>query len=72
MAALYALGMMSIAWMVVFTVVIAGERLLPRRALVAQAVAGLLVVLGVGIAAWPAAVPALTIPPSARQMTMPM
>jgi hypothetical protein len=69
MAALYALGMMSITWMVVLTVLIVSERLLPRPALAVQAVAGLLVVLGVAMAASPAAVPALTIPPRAHQMT---
>jgi predicted metal-binding membrane protein len=70
MTALYALGMMNITWMVVLTVLIAGERLLPRRALVVHAVAAILVVLGIAIAASPAAVPALTTPSTAHPMSM--
>ncbi len=70
MAALYALGMMSITWMAVVTVLIAGERLLPRRALAVHAVAVVLIVLGVAVAAWPTAVPALTLSRTAHQMTM--
>lgn len=60
MAALYALGMMSIAWMALLTVLIAGERLLPRRTLAVRAVGVVLVMLGLAVAAAPAAVPALT------------
>jgi predicted metal-binding membrane protein len=71
MAALYALGMMSIPWTVTVAVLIVGERLLPPPARVVHAVAAALVVLGVALAAWPAAVPALTIPPGAHPMTMP-
>jgi predicted metal-binding membrane protein len=62
MASLYALGIMSIAWMVVVTVLIAAERLLPRPAFTVPAVGAVLIVLGVAVAAVPAAVPALTIP----------
>ena len=57
MVALYALGMMSIAWMAVLTVLIVGERVLPRPALATTAVAAVLVVLGVAVAAWPADLP---------------
>ncbi len=70
MAALYALGMMNITWTVVLTVLIVGERLLPRPALAARAVAAALIVLGVGVAVAPAAVPTLTIPSQAHPMTM--
>jgi predicted metal-binding membrane protein len=70
MVALYALGMMSIAWMVVLTILIAGERLLPRPAPAVHAVAAVLVVLGIAVAAVPAAVPALRTPSKARPMTM--
>jgi hypothetical protein len=63
--------MMSITWMVTFTVLIISERLLPLPAHVVRALAGALVVLGVALAALPAAVPALTIPPGAHPMTMP-
>lgn len=69
MAALYAIGMMSITWMAMLTVLIVGERLLPHPALAVHAVAAVLVVLGVAMAASPAAVPALTIPPKAHPMT---
>ena len=51
MVALYALGIMSITWMVVLTVLIAGERLAGRPSVAVPAVAAVLVVLGVGIAA---------------------
>jgi predicted metal-binding membrane protein len=72
MAALYALGMMSITWMAMFTVLIVSERLLAHRALAVHAIAAVLVVLGVVLAVSPAAVPALTIPPKAHPMTMGM
>ena len=62
MVALYALGIMSVTWMVVVTVLIAGERLVARPSIAVAAVAAVLVVLGVGIAAAPASVPGLTIP----------
>ncbi len=62
MAALYALGIMSIPWMVVITVLIAAERLLPRPALTVRAVAAVLIALGIAVAAVPGAVPQLTIP----------
>lgn len=64
MVALYALGIMSIAWMVLLTVLIAGERLLPQRSVAVAAVAAVLVALGVGITVSPTSVPALTIPPT--------
>lgn len=70
MAALYALGMMSITWMVLLTVLIVSERLLPHPALAVFAVAAVLVVLGVAMAVSPTVVPALTIPHKARPMTM--
>jgi predicted metal-binding membrane protein len=72
MVALYALGLMSLTWMVVVTVLIAGERLVARTSVVVTAVAVVLVVLGVGIAAAPASVPGLTIPPSVHSPAMSM
>jgi predicted metal-binding membrane protein len=72
MVALYALGIMSITWMVVLTVLIAGERLLTQRSVAVTAVAAVLVVLGVGIAAAPASVPGLTIPPTSHSAAMDM
>jgi hypothetical protein len=72
MVALYALGIMSITWMVLLTVLIVGERLVAQRGLAVPAVAAVLVVLGVGIAAAPASVPALTIPPTGHHAGMGM
>ena len=62
MVALYALGIMSITWMLVLTVLIAGERLLAHHSAAVPAVATVLVVLGVGVAA--GSLPAQTIPPT--------
>jgi predicted metal-binding membrane protein len=70
MVALYALGMMSIAWMAVVTVLIVGERVLPRPALTTAAVAAVLAVLGVAVAAWPASLPGLTIPSGSHPAMM--
>jgi predicted metal-binding membrane protein len=72
MVALYALGIMSLTWMVLLTVLIAGERLVARRSVAVPAVAAVLVVLGVAIAAAPASVPALTIPPAGHHAAMGM
>jgi len=72
MVALYAVGMMSLAWMAVITVLIVGERVLPRPAWTTGAVAAVLAVLGVAVAAWPTALPGLTIPPSAHPAMMRM
>ena len=76
MVALYALGLMSVTWMVVVTVLIAGERLVAQTATAVAAVAAVLVVLGLGIAVAPASVPGLTLPaaghPAAMGMDMSM
>ena len=72
MVALYALGIMSMTWMVVITVLIAGERLVAQRSAAVAAVAAVLVVLGAGIAAAPASVPGLTIPPAGHGAGMGM
>jgi predicted metal-binding membrane protein len=68
MAALFALGAMSVAWMAVISVLIAAERLLRWRALATTGVASLLVVLAIGVAVAPAQVPMLTIPNSRAPM----
>jgi predicted metal-binding membrane protein len=62
MAALFALGAMSIAWMIVIASLIAIEKLLPWELLPSGATAALLVVLGVGVMFFPDQVPGLTIP----------
>jgi predicted metal-binding membrane protein len=68
MAALFALGAMSLAWMALISVLIAAERLLPWRRLSAGSVAVVLLALGVGVAAAPSRVPMLTIPGSPAAM----
>jgi predicted metal-binding membrane protein len=68
MAALFALGAMSVGWMALISVLIAAERLLPWRALATIGVASLLAVVAIGVAAAPARVPMLTIPHSGAAM----
>jgi predicted metal-binding membrane protein len=64
MAALIALGIMSIGWMAFMAALIAIEKLLPWRRVANLAVAVLLLVLGVSVVLVPEHVPGLTIPPS--------
>ncbi len=68
MAGLFALGAMSVGWMVVVSALIAAERLLPWRALTTTGVASLLAAVAIGVAAAPARVPMLTIPGSPTAM----
>jgi predicted metal-binding membrane protein len=68
MAALFALGVMSIPWMIVIAGLIALERLLPWKAPATRAVALVLVVLGLGVAVAPGHVPGLTVPGSSGAM----
>ena len=62
MAALFALGVMSIAWMAFVAALIAAEKTLPGGRAVTYGVAALLVLLGVLLVAAPGAIPGLTIP----------
>jgi predicted metal-binding membrane protein len=62
MAALFALGVMSLTWMAVISVLIVVERMLPWPRPAVWAVAMALVVLGVWMAAAPGDVPGLTLP----------
>ena len=62
MASLFALGVMSVFWMVVVAVLIAVEKTLPWRRVATYGTAAVLLVLGVLVLAAPDAVPALTIP----------
>jgi predicted metal-binding membrane protein len=64
MAALFALGVMSIGWMVLIAAMIALEKLLPWRAVANLSVAVVLVVLGLAVAFVPHDVPGLTLPDS--------
>jgi predicted metal-binding membrane protein len=64
MAALFALGAMSLTWMLLISILIAVERLLPWRAVATRGVALALAALAIGVAAAPASVPGLTVPGS--------
>jgi predicted metal-binding membrane protein len=64
MAALFALGVMSIGWMVLVAALIAAEKLLPWKAVANRSIAVLLVVLGLGVAFVADDVPGLTLPDS--------
>jgi predicted metal-binding membrane protein len=64
MAALFALGVMSVAWMVFIAALIAAEKLLPWKGLANRGIAVLLVVLGLSVALVPERVPGLVIPAS--------
>jgi predicted metal-binding membrane protein len=62
MAALFAVGVMSVGWMAVIALFIAAERLLPWPAAARRAVAVALIALGLGVALLPAQVPGFSGP----------
>jgi predicted metal-binding membrane protein len=62
MAALFALGVMSIAWMAFVAALIAAEKTLPWGRVVTYGTAAILLALGVLMIAAPDAIPGLTIP----------
>jgi predicted metal-binding membrane protein len=62
MAALFAVGLMSLGWMALIAAFIAAEKLLPWPALARRTVAVLLLALGLGVAFIPADVPGFTEP----------
>jgi predicted metal-binding membrane protein len=64
MAALFALGVMSVGWMILVAALIALEKLAPWQWLATRGVAIVLVALGIAVATAPADVPGLTIPGS--------
>jgi predicted metal-binding membrane protein len=66
MAALFALGVMSVGWMVFVAALIAVEKLLPWRAAANRGIAVLLLVLGLAVAFTPDDVPGLTLPDSPK------
>ena len=66
MAALFALGVMSIAWMAFIAALIAIEKLLPWKAVANRGIAVLLLVLGLGVAFSAENVPGLVLPNSAE------
>jgi predicted metal-binding membrane protein len=62
MAALFALGVMSLVWMALVAGVIFAQKVLPHGVLLTRGVAVALVVLGLWVAASPSSVPGLTAP----------
>ncbi|MEA2409906.1 MAG: hypothetical protein QOC77_467 [Thermoleophilaceae bacterium] len=74
MASLFALGVMSLAWMAFVAALIALEKLAPWRVAANRAIAVGLLAVGLGLAIAPRDVPALTVPgsPEARASMMRM
>jgi predicted metal-binding membrane protein len=70
MASLFALGVMSVAWMAFIAALIAIEKLLPWRRLANRSIAVVLLAVGIAVAATPERVPALTVPGSGDAMSM--
>ena len=70
MAALFALGVMSVSWMALVAAIIAAEKALPWRRVVTYGTAAVLLALGVVVLVAPHALPALTVP-SSNTMDMP-
>lgn len=71
-AALFALGVMSVGWMALVAALITAERVLPWRAAASGLVAVVLVLLGVAVMAAPEEVPGLTVPASGPAPMMEM
>ena len=69
MLSLFALGVMSVVWMVVVAGLISFEKLVPSRRLATYGAAVVLVVLGVLVLAFPDALPGLTIPGGGGSMS---
>ena len=70
MLSLFALGVMSIAWMAFVAGLIAFEKLIPWRRAATYGTAGVLLVLGVLLLAAPGTLPGLTIPGSGAMSQM--
>jgi predicted metal-binding membrane protein len=70
MASLFALGVMSVGWMVFVAALIALEKLLPWKALANRSIAILLAVLGLAVAFAPQDVPGLTVPSATGEVPM--
>lgn len=62
MSGLFALGVMSLTWMALIAALIALEKTLPWHRPVTWGTAAILLVLAVGLVAWPQAVPGLSVP----------
>ncbi|MBA2463166.1 MAG: DUF2182 domain-containing protein [Actinobacteria bacterium] len=70
MASLFALGVMSIAWMAFVAALIAAEKTLPWRRPVTYAIAATLIGLGIALIVGPDAIPGLTIPDNSGMVGM--
>jgi predicted metal-binding membrane protein len=70
MLALFALGVMSITWMIAVAIVIFAQKVLPVGEQLAPAFAVVFAVLGVWVAASPASVPGLHVPTDSAPMRM--
>jgi predicted metal-binding membrane protein len=68
MATLFALGVMSVGWMVLVAALIAAEKLLPWKEVATRGIVVLLAVLAVAVALAPEDLPGLTIPGSPAAM----
>jgi predicted metal-binding membrane protein len=62
MAALFALGVMSLGWMAFVAILIAVEKMAPWKELANRGIAVVLLVLGIGLVFFPQQVPGLTLP----------
>ena len=72
MAVLFALGVMSITWMVVVAAVIFAEKVLPHGLRLSLVVGPTLIALGIWVSVSPSSVPGLTEPDSSPAMRMEM
>jgi predicted metal-binding membrane protein len=72
MAVLFALGVMSIAWMALVAALIALEKTVPWRRAATWGTAAVLLALAVGVLAVPHAVPGLVVPGGAHRVMHPM
>ena len=70
MAALFALGAMSLFWMIVIALLVAVEKMLPWGRVATVGVAVVLGALAIGVAVAPAQVPGLTVPSGGGGMGM--
>ena len=68
MAALFALGVMSITWMVVIAALVAIEKLWPVERAARTTTIAVLLVLAAGVAFFPEQLPGLTVPGSPSAM----
>ena len=64
MAALFAVGVMSVAWMAFFAFLVAAEKLIPWGRVLNLAIVVILLALAIGVALSPGDVPGLTLPDS--------